>query len=122
MRNAMNDSSCELLGGFFATFAHTTRMRILCALQQEPRTVTQIAASAGITITNASQHLRMMRERGAVVAEKHAQSVYYQIADPRILEAMMLIRKALSERLREDADRASIRTTHRVTRRVLQPA
>lgn len=122
MRHSMNDASCELLGDFFATFAHTTRMRILCALQQEPHTVTQIATSAGITITNASQHLRMMRERGAVIAEKRAQSVYYRVSDPRILEAMMLIRQALSEHLRHEADRASMRATRRITRRTLQPA
>jgi ArsR family transcriptional regulator len=122
MRHAMSDASCELLGDFFATFAHTTRMRILCALQQGPRAVTEIAAHAGIAIPNASQHLRMMRERGAVIAEKQAQNVYYRIADPRILEALQLIRQALSERLRDNAERASIRGERRVTRRVLQPA
>jgi DNA-binding transcriptional ArsR family regulator len=122
MRHTVNDASCELLGGFFATLAHATRMRILCALQHAPRTVTEIAASAGITITNASQHLRMMREGGAVVAEKHAQNVYYRIADARILEAMSLIREALSERLRQNADRASGRTARRVSRRVLELA
>lgn len=122
MRNIMNDAACELLGDFFATFAHTTRMRILCALQRESRTVTQIAADAGITITNASQHLRIMRERGAVIAEKRAQNVYYQVSDPRILDALVLIREALSEHLRQNADRAALRAGRRTTRSVLQPA
>ncbi len=122
MRQAMTDSSCELLGDFFATFAHTTRMRILCALQDGPRAVTEIAEHAGITVPNASQHLRMMRERGAVIAEKQAQSVYYRIADPRILQAMLLIRQALWERLRQDAERASERGARRAGHRLLQPA
>ena len=122
MRNPVNDASCELLGEFFCTLAHCTRMRILCALQEEARTVTQIAESAGISITNASQHLRMMRERGAVTAEKQAQSVYYQVADPRILDAMRLIRDALSERLRLDAARASSRIARRTRGRLLGTA
>lgn len=122
MHNPVNDASCELLGDFFCTLAHSTRMRILCALQPEPRTVTQIAESAGISLTNASQHLRMMRERGAVTAEKHAQSVYYRVADPRILEAMRLIRDALSERLRLDATRASSRIARRSSGKLLRTA
>jgi len=122
MRDPVNDASCEMLGDFFSTLAHRTRMRILCALQHESRTVTQIAESAGISITNASQHLRIMRERGAVVAEKQAQSVYYHVADPRMLEAMRMIRDALSERLRLEAERASPRGARRVNKRLLQTA
>lgn len=122
MRTTVNDASCELLGEFFVTLAHTTRMRILCALQHEPRTVTEIAASAGIAITNASQHLRTMRERGAVVAEKRAHNVYYRVADRRILEAMALIRNALSEHLRQSADRASGRVARRAARRAFELA
>ena len=122
MKHAMSDASCELMGGFFATFAHTKRMRIFCALQKEPKTVTEIAAEAGISITNASQHLRLMRDRGAVIAEKHAQSVYYHLADPRFVEAAILIRQALLEQLRENAARASERTSHRRSHTVFQPA
>ena len=115
MNHRISDASCELLGGFFATFAHSTRMRIFCALQKTPKTVTEIADNAGVSITNASQHLRLMRDRGAVVAEKRAQSVYYRIADPRFVEAAILIREALSERLHHDAEQASARTSRHGT-------
>lgn len=122
MRNPVNDAACDLLSGFFATFAHRTRMRILCALQHKPRTVTEIAESAGIAIANASQHLRILREQGAVVAEKHAQSVSYRVADPRMLEAVRLIRDALSERLRAEADRANPRGARKASGKSMQAA
>ncbi len=93
------DSACEFLGGFFTTLAHPTRMRIFCALQNGPRAVSSIADHAGITIANASQHLRLMRDNGAVVSEKRGQSVYYQIADPRFLYAASMIRQALVEQM-----------------------
>lgn len=121
MKQTMSDASCAMLGDFFATFAHTTRMRIFCTLQREPKTVTEIAAEAGVSITNASQHLRLMRDRGAVIAEKHAQSVHYHIADPRFVEAAILIREALFERLRHDAEQASVRPSRRRLPSVLQP-
>jgi DNA-binding transcriptional ArsR family regulator len=107
MNHPMKEASCELLGDFFATLSHATRMRIFCALQREAKTVTEIADEAGIAITNASQHLRLMRDRGAVIAEKRAQSVYYRIADPRFVQAAILIRDALSQRFRESAVQAS---------------
>jgi DNA-binding transcriptional ArsR family regulator len=122
MRDPVNEASCEMLGNFFSTLAHRTRMRILCSLQGGPRTVTQIAESAGISITNASQHLRIMREGGAVEADKRAQSVYYHIADPRMFDAMRLIREALSERLRLEAERTSPRGARRVNSKLLQTA
>ena len=115
MARSINETSCELLGSFFATFAHTTRMRIFCALQHNPKTVTAIAHEAGISITNASQHLRIMRDRGAVISEKKAQSVYYRIADPRFVEAAILIRQAISERFQQTAALAALRSPRRLS-------
>ena len=97
MDQRISDASCELLGDFFATFAHSTRMRILCALQRDSKTVTEIAEAAGISMTNASQHLRLMRDRGAVISDKHAQNVYYRIAHPGFVRAAVLIHEALTE-------------------------
>lgn len=121
MKRTMTDGSCEMLGSFFATFAHATRMRIFCALQNQPRTVTEIAAEAGVSITNASQHLRLMRDRGAVVAVKRAQNVYYHLADPRFVEAAILIREVLFERLLLETKLASLRPSRRRLSGILQP-
>lgn len=119
MKPALSDASCELLGGFFTIFAHATRMRILCAIQKEPRTVTAIANLAGLSVTNTSQHLRLMRDKGAVIAEKSAQSVYYRIADPRFAEAMLLIRDALLKRLQQDTRGVSASAPRRKPSKVL---
>jgi ArsR family transcriptional regulator, virulence genes transcriptional regulator len=122
MDHTMNDASCELLGGFLTIFAHATRMRILCALQQESKTVTEIANHARLSVTNTSQHLRLMRDRGAVLAEKRAQNVYYRMADPRFAEAMLLIRQALLEWMQEDAKGFSASMPRQKRAKALQPA
>ncbi len=122
MNSRMNNRSCELLGDFFAIFAHATRMRIFCALSGEPRTVTEVAGYAGVSIANASQHLRLMRDRGAVAAEKRAQSVYYHIADPRFLEAVMLIRATLLETLQRSTEQAASPAGPRRRGRIFQTA
>jgi ArsR family transcriptional regulator len=97
------DPMCNLLGNFFTTLAHRTRMRIFCALQGDPRPVTSIAAHAAISITNASQHLRLMRDNGAVISEKRGQRVYYRIADERFICAANLILQALTEQMQGKA-------------------
>lgn len=89
------DFACRRVGNFFTIFAHATRMRIFCALENGPQTVTRIADEAGISTSNASQHLRLMRDRGAVVTERRGQSVYYRMADRRFTQAANLVREAL---------------------------
>ncbi len=96
-------AACDLLGDFFTTLAHRTRMRIFCALQNGPSPVTAIAASAGISVANASQHLRLMRDKGAVLSEQRGQSVYYRIADRRFVDAASLIGQALADNLQSKA-------------------
>ena len=120
MGQAVKEESCEMLGDFFETLAHVTRMRIFCALQREAKSVTEISAATGVSITNASQHLRIMRDRGAVLAEKRAQSVYYRIADPRFVEAAILIREALSYRFRANGAHAAARAPRRNSAKVFQ--
>ncbi|MDR5726691.1 MAG: metalloregulator ArsR/SmtB family transcription factor [Terriglobia bacterium] len=89
---------CNRMGDFFMILGHSTRMRIFCALQNGSRSVTRIAEEAEISISNASQHLRLMRDRGAVISERHGQTVFYGIADPRFFQAASLIRDALDDR------------------------
>ncbi|MGC9293200.1 MAG: ArsR/SmtB family transcription factor [Acidobacteriaceae bacterium] len=89
------DFACRRMGNFFTIFAHATRMRIFCALENGPQTVTRIADEAGISTSNASQHLRLMRDRGAVVTERQGQSIYYRMADRRFTQAANLVREAL---------------------------
>lgn len=102
----MNDELCGLMGGFFSLLAHPTRIRIFCALQHGPQTVSVLAEETQITLPNASQHLRVMRQNGALTSEKRGQHVFYQIADPRFLQAAEMIRDALVEKVQDQAQRA----------------
>ena len=81
---------------------------MLCALQNERKTVSELAEYANVSMPNASQHLRVMREKGLVTAVKEAQFVYYTIADPRIIEGTQLIRSALMDVARHKAEWMSV--------------
>lgn len=119
----MNNDLCDFMGEFFSLLAHATRIRIFCALQDGPQRVSDLADKAGITLSNASQHLRIMREKGALVTEKKAQNVYYRIADPRFTQAAELIRDALLEKVQGQARRmAHEAMDHRSPATAMTPA
>ncbi len=86
---------CERLGRFFSALANATRMRIFCSIQDGPRQVSQIAVQTGITLPNASQHLRVMRQVGVVKTRRAGRNVYYYIADKRFVQAANLAADAL---------------------------
>ncbi len=97
MTPTSHDQRCERLGAFFGIFAHPVRMKIFCCLQSGPRSVSYIAQEAGITLPNTSQHLRLMREQGAVDTKRSGRSVYYHLADRRFVDAANMVAEALGQ-------------------------
>ena len=91
---------------FCSVFSHETRLRILSVLGGGERCVSDIASELGLTVQNVSQHLAVMRDKGAVTYRKCGQKACYSIANPKFLEAFMLIRAGLLE-LYQELGRAS---------------
>ncbi len=83
--------------------ANPKRLKILYLLSKGPANVGHIAEEAGISMTNASQHLARLRAKGLVEAHKEGSAVIYSINDARIPRACNLIRESLMDRLRAQA-------------------
>ena len=60
------------------------RLALLDLLRQGPRTVEALAQEAGLTLANASQHLKVLRQARLVEADKRGVFVTYQVADPAV--------------------------------------
>lgn len=103
----IDDGSCQLVSEFFSVYSNPTRISIFCALRHGRRTVTELAEVSGVSLQNASQHLRIMRDKGAVTAEREGQRVYYAISDPRFVAGVRLIYEALSDQLRRRAEQGT---------------
>ena len=97
------EAECQLMAEFFVLFANRTRLRMFCALQSGPKTVSELAEYAGISLQNASQHLRLMRDKGALTTKKDGQRVFYTVIDPRFIEAARMMRDALIEAMQRKA-------------------
>ena len=97
--NHMDEASCKVMADLFSVFANKTRMNMFCILSSGRRTVTELAEKTGISLQNASQHLRVMRDKGVVTTEKSNQSIYYSIADKNLMEGLSKIRSALADQM-----------------------
>ena len=104
MHSAANARAEEELYRLQAEFckgmAHPTRIHILRALKQGEMPVNELAKAVGVTQANASQHLAILRQFGLLRTRRDGSTVYYSIADHRIVEACELVRSCIGERLR----------------------
>jgi len=67
------------------------RLRVLECLAGGEVSVGELSASVGCQVPNMSQHLAVLRSAGLVTARREGNTVYYRLADPRVLEAYRLI-------------------------------
>lgn len=85
----------ELEADLIRVLANPKRLMILTLLGQGPCTVTEIAQRLNLTLQNTSQHLRLMRDRSIVRAERDGREVRYTLTSPVFSEACRLVRQAL---------------------------
>lgn len=83
--------------------ADTNRILILYTLHKRSLNVSELSETLDLPQPTTSRHLKVLRERGLVVAERDAQSIYYTLADQRVIEALDLLRAVLNDRLEAQA-------------------
>lgn len=86
---------------FCTVFSDEKRLRIMWFLGDSERSVGEIAEHLGTSMQNTSQHLRVMRDKGAVRTRREGQTVYYRIANSTVLAGCRLIRRGLIEEIRK---------------------
>ena len=77
-----------------------TRILILYKVAEEPINVSDLADILNIPQPTVSRHLKVLRERRMVIAQRDGKSVYYSISDNRIIQALDLLRAVLASHFR----------------------
>jgi ArsR family transcriptional regulator, virulence genes transcriptional regulator len=67
------------------------RLCVLETLAGGERSVSDLSRDVGCQVPNMSQHLAVLRSAGLVAARRDGSTVYYRLADDRVLEAYRLI-------------------------------
>lgn len=96
-KEEVNGLHAQICGGL----ADPSRILILYALADHPYYVTELAEALDIPQPTVSRHLKVLRDRGMVKAQRERQTVLYSLEDDRIIEALDLLRAVLADMLKE---------------------
>jgi rhodanese-related sulfurtransferase/DNA-binding transcriptional ArsR family regulator len=92
-----DDALYRQLARIGQALASAPRLALLDLLAQGPRTVETLAKEAGLTLANASQHLKVLRQARLVETERRGVFVSYRVAEDGVAELLGGLR-ALGER------------------------
>ena len=94
----------QLEANFCAALSDPNRLLILYALNEKPLNVTELTNELGLSQPTMSRHLKVLRERGLVQAVRTGTVVTYHLSDPRLIQALDLLRNVMRERLTHQAN------------------
>ena len=90
----------ELHAQFCRVIANPKRLMILALLHHREMSVGELAESIGVPLATISQHLALLRNRNMVESRKEGQTVFYRVADDRLMEACTIIRSVLLDAMK----------------------
>lgn len=100
---SLTEEVTSLHANICSALADPRRILIIYALAKEPRTVNDLAEAIGASQPATSRHLKTLRECDLVRTTRLGSSVEYSLADPRLVEALDLLRLILRDRIAHHA-------------------
>ena len=94
----------QLEANFCAALSDPNRLLILYALNEKPLNVTELTNELGLSQPTMSRHLKVLRERGLVQTVRNGTVITYSLSDPRLIQALDLLRSVMRERLTYQAN------------------
>ena len=101
MHDTLREEIYQLHAEVCQALSDPKRILLLYELQHGPRNVGDLAESLALSQPMVSRHLKVLRDRGMVRAEREGTSVFYSVTDARILKALDLLRGVLTTGLQE---------------------
>ncbi len=78
-------SNSEAAADLLKALANQHRLMILCELHKGERSVSALEAVVPLSQSALSQHLAKLREGGFVATRRESQTIYYSLADRRVV-------------------------------------
>jgi ArsR family transcriptional regulator len=87
-----------------SALADSTRLILLYTLSNRSYNVTELTQELNLSQPMVSRHLKVLRDRGLVIATRQGMTVQYQLADPRVIEALDLLRAVMRDSIQYRAN------------------
>lgn len=98
-KRGLSSAALEKVAERFKAFSEPTRLRILYALMDGEKTVSELVAETGGLQANISKHLAVLFDAGVLGRRKHGTSAYYRITDESVFELCDLVCGSIHDRL-----------------------
>src|SRR4030043_680955 len=89
------------------TLANPIRLAILHSLRDGEKSVNDLTGILGISQSNLSQHLAIMRQKGILETRKQGTNIFYSVTNPKINQACDTVREVLLDQLRQRQELAN---------------
>ncbi|WP_246110661.1 ArsR/SmtB family transcription factor [Thermosediminibacter litoriperuensis] len=86
---------------FLESLADRTRLRIVEALREREKTVSQLVQELGATQSNISGHLRLLKISGIIKSRQEGKYVYYSLSSSAIADFLTKLEDMLAVMRRE---------------------
>lgn len=83
---ALTEEALELIASRFKALSDPLRLKLIIALEDGEKNVTQLVEATGKLQTNVSRQLQHLMDSGVVARRRQGPFVYYRIADQAIFE------------------------------------
>ncbi len=97
--SSLYEEITQLHADVCSALADPKRILLIYTLAEKPRNVGELAQALSMSQPTVSRHLKLLRERGLVHAERQGACVEYQLTDNRLVQALDLLRAVLNDRL-----------------------
>ena len=97
MEKPLQEELAQLHASICQALADTTRISILYELVEGRKNVSELVEVLGSPQGTVSRHLKVLRDRQMVDSERDGVNVYYSLTDHRIIEALNLLRKVMTD-------------------------
>jgi DNA-binding transcriptional ArsR family regulator len=99
-----NKELYRLHAEFCKFMGNPKRIEILFLLGEKEMCVDELATEMAVKVPNISQHLAVMREKGVVVVRREGTKMYYNLANPKTLQACIIMRDAMVEQMKKQME------------------
>jgi DNA-binding transcriptional ArsR family regulator len=96
MKEDLRREIYQLHAGVCMALSDPKRIAMLYELRGGPKNVSELAASLNLGQVTVSRHLKVLREHFLVDGEREGTAVRYSLADPRVVQALDLLREVLA--------------------------
>jgi DNA-binding transcriptional ArsR family regulator len=103
-KRKLSGTALDKVAERFKVLSEPTRLRLIYALMDSEKTVSELVRETEGLQANVSKHLSVLLEAGILARRKQGTSAYYRIADESIFELCDLVCGSIHDRLLAELD------------------